>query len=301
MDTTNRKCIGYSMSTACQIINLLINAKLNVLVILPEYNKEDRKVDFMRCVLKGMGKMSLIDGHDDYTNLAGDKCCIVDENDFKRVGAARDGLIAMVNARCNVVSELFSKYQGQHKLIAVTGYDPEVSIGNLASSWLDENIKYHLNVDENDDEACNELYNKYYNEVCNNFDIIVLLNDTEDFDIKGVYYKEYKEGKFNSFSNFIMFNLFTKQYTISPTATFGSIMDIYYRLPDDKSKKEFMAIVDSELLPWKCKSSNGVFSGKTTKENAMVFDNVQEIYQTYILETPGEGSAINELNGFNNK
>lgn len=36
------------------------------MVILPEYDKSDRKVDFMKCVLKGIDKMSLIDGHSDY-------------------------------------------------------------------------------------------------------------------------------------------------------------------------------------------------------------------------------------------
>lgn len=302
MNTSNGVRIGYSMDTACNLITLLVKAKLNVLVILPEYNKEDRKVNFMRCVLKGMDKMSLIDGHDDYKDLAGDKCCILDEDDFKRVGAARDSLIAMVNVRCDVVSELFSKYQGQHKLVAVTGYDPEVSIGNLASSWLDEDISYHLDVDENDDEACNELYDKYYNEVCNNFDIIVLLNDTEDFDIKGMYYKEYKEGKFNSFSNFIMFDPFRKKYTINPTATFGSVMDICYRLPDDKSRADFMCIVYNELLPgigWAC---NKISTGKTTKETATVFNvPIQGIYGNPILEVPGGGSAMDKLNGVNNK
>lgn len=78
MNTSNGVRIGYSMDTACNLITLLVKAKLNVLVILPEYNKEDRKVDFMSCILKGMDKMSLIDGHDDYKDLAGDKCCIID-------------------------------------------------------------------------------------------------------------------------------------------------------------------------------------------------------------------------------
>lgn len=177
-----------------------------------------------------------------------------------------------------------------------------MSIGNLASSWLDEDISYHLDVDENDDEACNELYDKYYNEVCNNFDIIVLLNDTEDFDIKGMYYKEYKEGKFNSFSNFIMFDPFRKKYTISPTATFGSVMDICYKLPDDKSRADFMYIVYNELLPgigWACSETS---TGKTTKETVTVFNfPIQGIYKNPILEIPGRGSAMDKLNGVNNR